>query len=382
MSLQSKKGNFDKDHSNTPSQKQETISPQYSKLRRRILRHTWMIRIGLVAVLFLVVFGSGVLFIRYFFGNNNVAQLYLLARRFLFPSYAQVKQVDNRTNILVLGKGGEEHTAPDLTDTIIVASLDQVSGKVDLVSLSRDIWVPALRAKLNSAYYWGNQKQPGGGLILAKSTVEEIIGEPIHYGLVIDFTSFTRIIDALGGVEVEVGSSFVDEKYPIPGREEDLCSGDREYKCRYETISFEKGLQTMDGETALKFVRSRNAQGDEGTDLARSVRQQKVIQAIARKLVNPLFVARNPEKIQEAIKVANSSIETDISEAAQPVLARKLISARGSVESHAVPENILVNPPVSRTYDFLYVFVPAEGSWDELHMWVDCTLGLDSCKVN
>lgn len=371
-----------KDHSNTLKPRQETVSPQYSKLRRRILKHTWMIRIGLVVVFLLIVFGSVFLFARYVFGSINVKQLYLLASRFVFPSYSQVKQVDGRTNILILGKGGEEHTAPDLTDTIIFASVSQVSGRVDLISLSRDIWLPALRAKLNSAYYWGNQKQPGGGLILAKSTVEEILGEPIHYGVVIDFTSFTKIVDALGGVKVEVENSFVDEKYPIPGREEDLCDGDREYKCRYETIKFEKGLQVMDGETALKFVRSRNAQGDEGTDLARSIRQQKVIQAIARKLVDPLFVIKNPERVQEVIEIANNSIETDISETTQLVLARKLISARGLVESHPIPEDILINPPISRTYDFLYVFVPAEGSWDKLHMWVDCTLHLDSCKVN
>jgi len=113
--------------------------------------------------------------------------------------------------------------------------------------------------------------------VLAKSVAEEIVGIPVHYAVVVDFDFFQKVIDELGGIEVDVETDFVDDRYPIKGREDDLCNGDPKFSCRYETVEFKKGLQFMDGGAALKFVRSRNAEGDEGTDLARIARQEKVI---------------------------------------------------------------------------------------------------------
>src|SRR5690606_10518850 len=98
-----------------------------------------------------------------------------------------------------------------------------------------------------------------------KTQVEKIAGVPVHYAVVVDFNAFENVIDLIGGIEVNVLTPFVDSKYPIPGKENDLCGGDPEFTCRYETLVFEKGLTFMDGETALKFARSRNAEGDEGT---------------------------------------------------------------------------------------------------------------------
>ncbi|MEJ2441683.1 MAG: LCP family protein, partial [Patescibacteria group bacterium] len=96
----------------------------------------------------------------------------------------KIQTTEDRTNILILGRSGEGHDSPDLTDTIIFASVGHTDHSVKLISLPRDIWIPELRAKLNSTYYWGNQRQKGGGIILAKSTVESILGQPVHYGLV------------------------------------------------------------------------------------------------------------------------------------------------------------------------------------------------------
>ena len=104
---------------------------------------------------------------------------------------------------------------------------------------------------------------------MSKSLVEKITSLPTHYAVVIDFSSFKEIIDALGGVKIDVANSFTDDLYPIEGREEDLCDGDKEFKCRYETIHFEKGINYMDGTTALKYVRSRNGDNNENTDIAR-----------------------------------------------------------------------------------------------------------------
>ena len=268
-----------------------------------------------------------------------------------------------------MGKGGQGHDAPDLTDTMFMISLNNDSHKIIYISIPRDIWVPKIRAKINSAYYWGNQKELGGGLVLAKSTVEEIIGQPINYAVVLDFSIFERIVDVLGGVEVNVENAFEDDHYPIAGKENDLCDGDPLYMCRYETIKFEVGPQKMDGPTALKFVRSRYAQGDEGTDTARQQRQQKVIEAIKNKALSA-DILLNPWKVSTLYRVVTSSIETDIDMNAQAVLVRRGLDARANVFSYTIPEEFLINPPVSFTYDNQYVFIPAGGSWDKVKAWV------------
>ncbi len=133
--------------------------------------------------------------------------------------------------------------------------------------------------------------------MLAKDSVSVILGQPVHYAMSLDFASFVRIIDALGGLEVEVERSFDDYKYPIPGRENDQCLGEpstktAEFNCRYEHIHFNGGQNLMDGATALKFVRSRNGEGEEGTDFARSARQQKVINSIKQRLLSAEFIVK------------------------------------------------------------------------------------------
>src|SRR5690606_21863522 len=122
----------------------------------------------------------------------------------------------------------------------------------------------------------------------------------------LDFDGFTEVIDILGGVEVEVEKTFTDKKFPIPGREEDTCGltagpgqEEPEYLCRYETITFEKGVQMMDGKTALKFARSRHSEDpEEGNDLARGRRQQKVILAIKNKMLSGEIIS-SPSKLSQ-----------------------------------------------------------------------------------
>ncbi len=364
----------------------------FLRLKRRTLKHLWLVRAGIVAGIILGVYVLLVLFsstLRHTGLGNYIG----FVSDFIFTPSEKIESISGRTNILVLGKGGKGHEAPDLTDTIIFASVKHSTtpalrgasdASVTLVSLSRDIWIPEIRAKLNSTYYWGNQKKPpvqgpsgpeeGGGLILSSATVEKIVGAPVHYGVVVDFSGFKRIIDELGGIEVEVKRSFVDSKYPIPGREDDECDGnDPEFLCRYETISFETGRQLMDGETALKYARSRNAEGDEGTDFARAERQQKVIEAV-RETALGRAVLLKPRKILNVLRVAQESVETDIDTRAFAILARRILDARDNVVSKVLPEQFLINPPISRRYDNQYVFIPKDDTWTEVQKWVKCVL--------
>lgn len=351
----------------------------FIRIKRKLMVHIVLMRVlGLIGV-FSLLFALFIAF-KDPLGNflSNVTFLPKTAGLFLLGNSSGLAQKDGRTNILLMGAGGAGHEAPDLTDTMIFASFGTKDKKQIMISLPRDTWIPTLRAKLNSAYYYGNQKKSGGGLILAKSAVSEIFDQPVHYVLVVDFAGFVELVNLLDGLKVEVERSFNDDKYPIPGRENDLCDGDKEYKCRYENVYFERGQQVMDGQTALKFVRSRNAQYEEGTDFARSIRQQKVILAFKDKILSPV-VLFNPGKIKKMWDIINSSIATDIPREKLPIAGRLILGIKREEIKNVVLDGgtvgdaqtgFLVNPPISPKYDNQWVLVPRDGTWKEVREWV------------
>ena len=199
-------------------------------------------------------------------------------------SLDSLKIYDHQVTVLILGIPGKNYQGGTLSDSIIVANYNLKTHQLLTISLPRDIWSNTLKDKINTAYAYGETKQKNGGLKLAKAEVEAVIGNPIQYSTVVDFAEFKEMIDFLGGIDVDIERSFTDKQFPIPGRENDQCGGDQEFKCRYETISFQKGITHMDGSTALKYVRSRHATGVEGSDFARNRRQQKVLAAIKNEL--------------------------------------------------------------------------------------------------
>jgi LCP family protein required for cell wall assembly len=197
-----------------------------------------------------------------------------------------LKSTNERTNVLILGIGGGDHEGPDLTDTIIVASYTFSPPRLSLISIPRDLWSEALKDRINSAYHYGEAKKAGGGMTLSKAVVEDVLGLPIHYVAVINFFQFRTFIDSIGGIDVVVPKGFVDTEYPIEGKENDECGGDPLYRCRYETVEFLPGLVHMDGARALIYVRSRHAEGREGTDFSRGGRQQDVLVAVKTKILS------------------------------------------------------------------------------------------------
>lgn len=339
-----------------------------SRIKRRLLRHTRLLRVLLVTLAASFFIGL-MYFVGFLLKDTKLGGYLSFGSSVLFSTQSDIESVGGRVNFLLLGKGGEGHDAPDLTDTIIFGSLSLKEKDLILVSLPRDIWVADIRAKINSAYYWGEQKKEGGGFVLAGASVEEVVGAPIFYSVLIDFAGFKDIIDAVEGVRVEVENSFTDEKYPIPGKENDRCGGDLEYLCRYETISFQKGSQEMDGETALKFVRSRNAEGDEGTDIARARRQQKIITAIKDRVIS-LEIIFSPKKITRLLEAVGKSVETDLSQKELAYFLKRLAIVNGNLNPLVLPEEFLINPPTSSRYDNLYVFI-SEDNWESVHEWID-----------
>ena len=347
---------------------------KFQKTKRRILKHTWAIRVVLLIVIVGLI-SIVIYFASFLLGKYASTSSLGFLNDFVFASKEELVEIDGRSNFLILGKGGMGHEAPDLTDTMIFMSMNHKDQAVNIVSIPRDLWIDDLQAKINSAYYWGNQKQSGGGIVLAKSVAEEVIGEPVQYALVFDFDTFQRIIDNLGGLEVDVKNSFTDEKYPIQGKEDDLCNGDLKYLCRYVTVSFEKGVVLMDGEEALKYTRSRNAEGDEGTDKARSERQQQIVTSIFKQIASP-SIFLSPSTINKLYMVLDEEIETDLDNHQLAVFARLLFNYKKNINSYSIPEDLLIVPKNTEQYDNLYVFIPKENNWNEIQLWFDDTLAI------
>ena len=301
---------------------------------------------------------------------NEIAGISPLKVLFTQGTY---KKNDNKVNIVLLGKAGGLHDGPNLTDSIVVASYDTLINRVTLISIPRDVWSRALEDKINSAYAYGEAKKKGGGMVLAKSEIGAIVGLPIHYAVVIDFNKFKELIDYFGGIDVSVERSFDDNKFPITGRENDLCNGDLEYKCRYEHISFKQGLQHMDGETALKFVRSRYATGEEGTDFARNKRQEKILKIISERIV---AIGKNHDiaKIKSTYQLLDTIIERDITNPDTSYIAKNIILKKEfNMNQFSLSEDLFIVPRKSE-YKGKYVLIPKNDNFNYIHSYVSCLI--------
>lgn len=300
--------------------------------------------------------------------------------RVLTEDTAALKQANNRVNLVLLGIGGGTHEGGDLTDTIQVMSIDLKGGQDVMIALPRDIYVPSLKDRINAAFRLGKEKNPESGLLLAKATVEEVVGLPIHYAVLLDFSGFVRLIDTVGGIEVAVAESFTDTQYPIAGRENDLCDGDLEYKCRYETISFATGSEHMDGARALKYVRSRYAEGDSGNDFSRGKRQQAVLLALKNKLLTKDIIM-NRSKLLELERVGRTVVTSDLTFGEELLLGRLVLGAKRKTEQVTIPyedpekqqKGLLIHPPEWQ-YDGKWVLIPKADDFSQIREYINCSL--------
>jgi len=347
-------------------------SIKFYKFKRRLYKHLWLIR----PLTYIAVF-SLVIFTLYFIAPKLISIIKPVTKTagsaisLLNPSLTHINSFRDRTNILLLGIGGGDHPGADLTDSLMLISINLESGDTVLISLPRDIWVESLSAKLNSAYHYGEDKQSGSGLILASSAVAEITNQPIHYTVLLDFSGFEAAIDVLGGLNVNIPHSFTDEKYPIPGKEDALPESDR-----FETISFSSGPQILDGSTALKYVRSRHAEGEEGTDYARAQRQQRIILAFKDQLLQFKTIL-NFKKIKVLSQIFKNSVKTNIPQDTYPDLVKLLLRLdqqkirTGIIDQGSDNEDIpplLYNPPVSLYGQ--WVLLPVNNNWELIHMHI------------
>lgn len=214
---------------------------------------------------------------------------------------AQVSQPE-KFNILLTGVGGSGHDGVDLTDTIILASINRRTQTVSMLSLPRDLFVEiptsrgTARGKINEVYQRSlKNSTPEAAMKSLEEKVTEITGEPVDKYLNIDFAGFKKFVDVLGGVEIDVPEDLVDYEYP-------------DNNWGYQTFRIKKGFQAISGETALKYVRSRHST----SDFDRSLRQQLVLKAIKDKLFS-IDALTSPTKLANLYSAVTSHIKTDLS---------------------------------------------------------------------
>lgn len=229
----------------------------------------------------------------------------------LFSAAGEQLPVDagGHTNLLLLGEGNSDHDGKDLTDTLMVASIDATHKKgVVLLSLPRDLYVLKTeemgKGRINSLYR--NYK----GALLAKGIEQSaaerqsleqlgkeiglLLGQEIHGVLKIDFNGFIDAVDAIGGIDVVVPQDLVDTEYPGPNY-------------TYETFSIQAGPQHLDGATALKYARTRHST----SDFSRSARQQQILSA-ALEQAQSTGVITNPGKLMELFGIISTNFRSTL----------------------------------------------------------------------
>ena len=323
------------------------------------------------------------------------------------PFSPKPKQKQTVYNFLLLGYGGGIHEGTYLTDTVMVARIDTKIKQLTLFSIPRDLWVRLptksgvdFHTKINVVYQFElfPKDYPDLKQVITKTIISQVTGLPIDGYVSVNFEGFTKAIDILGGIDVEVKRSFTDPEYPIEGKEKELCDKDTEelfkkaepfitpgfnpderdqqfkdnpkleefvknatdspelaFPCRYEKLEFKTGLSHMDGATALKFVRSRHSP-DDGGDFNRALRQQQVIEAIKDKVINLGFIPKIIPLMDEFKKDVKTDIGLDI--------IKKFIGQADKSQEYKITSFVLTDQNVLKNAisdDKQYILIPREG---------------------
>lgn len=353
----------------------------------------------------LIIIASILLALFLFFGYKTL-QFYKKINTSKSKSITQseIKKEKTTYNILLLGYGGGNHDGTYLTDSMMVVHIDLAKMKTAMISIPRDIWVKLptksgtdFHEKINAVYQMGlypdnypdvdvkGEGQPAAA-DLVKRVIGPVFGLPIDNYVSIDFDGFKRAVDILGGVDVSVLKTFDDYEYPVDGKEKDLCgkteadlpelekiasdSPSLAFPCRYEHLHFDQGTTHMNGETALKYVRSRHSLQD-GSDFGRAARQQRFIEAVKDKIVSPTFVT----KVLPLIDEMSTYIKTDIDLALFKKLSPLLYKSKEFRNVSIIPsyDNFLRSSTSSYGG---YILIPETGidDWQEIQQWVQTSI--------
>lgn len=292
------------------------------------------------------------------------------------PSQLNVEG-DGRINILLLGRGGAGHEGPDLTDTIILVSIDPIEKSAGIVSIPRDLYVTVPdygSMKINSVFYSaktnllansGNtnnkesvKRAEKAGLELVEQTVEDVLGIPVHYNAMIDFKGFIEAIDTVGGIDVNVPKDV----------REHMRINNQNYFLNVKT-----GPKHFGGFEALAYSRSRytSARGD----FDRSERQRLVIVSLKDKILS-VGTFSNPARLSQLLDQFGNNVMTSFSFDD----LNKIYSIVKDIDSNKVQSIGLADPPyyflTTANLDGLSMVLPAlgQGNYKDVHYYIRNTL--------
>jgi polyisoprenyl-teichoic acid--peptidoglycan teichoic acid transferase len=235
-----------------------------------------------------------------------------------------------RVNILAMGidrRPGQAFVSR--TDSIMVVSIDPVSNTASILSVPRDLYVVIPghgRDRINTAFVYGSRgSDEAAGASLSIQTLEYNLGIPIDHYILVDFSAVTRSIDLLGGIYVDVPYDINDPTFP------DMNYG-------YDPLYIPAGLHHFDGETALKYARTRHMDND----FYRAARQQQVLMS-ARSQAMSLGVAGLISRAPALYERVQSGVRTDLS---LEQLVR-LATTAAHIEEQDITREVLGNGYVS-----------------------------------
>lgn len=278
--------------------------------------------------------------------------------------YAQPIASNGYKNILLLGLDSLESRpgSPALSDSIVVASLNVATNEVRVLSLPRDLWSSEYKTKINALYTYGMERNPNDPSEFPTQAISQLLNLPIHHTLVVSMDTVAEVIDGLGGIDVDVSRAFTDTQFPRPDVD---VTTERDPAKLYKTVSFTIGMQHMDSERVLEYIRSRHAEGDEGTDNARSIRQQEVIHALIARLTDR-SVMTNTSTLQALLSVYRQHFEQELplSELFATAFSAIRVSKPPQVTFYTLPvypqdENGLITHPTkpSKEYTNQWVYI-------------------------
>lgn len=190
-----------------------------------------------------------------------------------------------------------------LADALVLVQIDPVAKRAVLLSIPRDLLVDIPGVgwdRINAAYAMGETRGVTGP-VLTMRTVERNFGVVLDGFIVVDFQGFVRIVDLLGGVVVDVPAPIKDDRFPGPS-------------FTYRRLYFAPGLQRLEGERALAYVRTRH----DDNDLARGLRQQQVLRALRAQALRVQAIRRIPD----LLAALGDTVRTDLRPGEALALAR------------------------------------------------------------
>lgn len=233
------------------------------------------------------------------------------------PVQAQVPNISagERVNVLVMGIDKRPtEKCPCRTDTMMIATLDPKTSTAGLITIPRDLYVPIPGVgdgRVNQANFYGElYKYPGGGPALAKKTIEYNLGRQMHYYVLVDFAGFIKVVDTLGGIDIDVPKAIDDPQYP-------------DENFGFRPIHIPAGRVHMNGDLALVYARVRHNDSDFG----RSRRQIQVLMGIRDKALRLDLLPKLPTLLQSMW----GTIQTDMTP--QEVLALAVSASKVKTEN-------------------------------------------------